>query len=101
MKVIATAKGTLSLQDVDDLKSLSIVSEGDPASLERALSGAGRLDPDAVHAWIAPAELQKLAARQDDASWQDGFARMLAFAEGRGWVDKQSGDIRAHIVRAT
>lgn len=100
MKLVASAEGALSLEGADDLRSLSLVAEGDDAALARALAGAGRIDADRAHAWVAPAALDRLAGRQDDAGWREGFAAMLAFAHSRGWVDQATGEVRVHIVRS-
>jgi hypothetical protein len=89
-----TAAAEVLLEDPAEFRRFSI--RFDPgardAAGEAALARVARPDGDA--AWVSEAWLRAQAG--GDAAWNDGFARMLDFARGRGWVDG-AGGIRAHI----
>jgi hypothetical protein len=92
--IAVAADGRISLAEPDDFRRFSIrLAEGEPA--RRAMAAALRPDGE-DHAWV-PADLVRRLAG-GDAAWEEGFAKMLAFATGRGWVDGD-GAIRAHIER--
>lgn len=48
------------------------------------------------HLWLDPAALTELADRTEDEAWQAQLARMVGYAESKGWCDKH-GRVRAHV----
>jgi hypothetical protein len=49
------------------------------------------------HTWVHPDALRSMAGeRADDPDWAAGLAKMVAYAESKGWV-REDGAIRAHI----
>ncbi|WP_426954332.1 hypothetical protein [Muricoccus radiodurans] len=97
MQVRITRDGTVLLTGPDDFRRFSILFDPGArgsAPAEAALARVARPDGDA--AWVSEAALRDLAPRAGEADWQEGFAGMVAYARGRGWVDDQ-GAIRAHI----
>lgn len=54
------------------------------------------LEKDA-HVYVRPDQLRELAGSSaDDAEWIKELDRMVAYAQGKGWV-RPDGAIRAHI----
>ncbi len=101
MFVRITAGGEALLEEPDDFRRFSI--RFDPgargtAVAEAALRRVAR--PDGEAAWVSEAALRRMAPRAADPAWAEGFARMLAFARSRGWVD-EAGGIRAHLEAET
>jgi hypothetical protein len=95
--VIDLSGATASLRQPDEFTRLSVALEGD-GDLAQAVqrSGLGRLHPDGEHVVVDPAALRVLAGPAADASWDEGFAGMCAYAAGKGWVEPDGG-VLAHI----
>lgn len=101
MIIILSADRTPRLDDPDNFRAFKIVAPKnmDAAALTRALGTLGRL-ADNDHAWIDEAALRQLANRPNDKTWHDNATAMLAYARKSGWIDAETGAIRAHIERA-
>jgi hypothetical protein len=93
---------TPHLDDADNFRAFKIVAPQsmDRAALTRALGTLGRLHDDSAHAWIDEAALRQLANRPDDKTWHDSATAMIGYARKSGWIDAETGAIRAHIERA-
>ncbi|MFT8243229.1 hypothetical protein [Roseomonas sp. BN140053] len=90
---------TPHLEDTDDLKRFKLVMEAPRTALPQlrdALDGVLRLQDDAV-AWVSRDWLLRNAPRANDPAWQEGWNGMLAVAQKYGWIEADTGDIRAHI----
>jgi hypothetical protein len=69
----------VALREPDDFKSFKVVLRGED------------------HAHVDPEEIARFAApRSEDPAWQEGMAKMLAFAADHGWV-RDDGAVRAHV----
>ena len=93
---------TPRLDEADNFRAFKIVAPAimDRAALTNALGTLGRLDASAdTHAWIDEAALRKLANRPDDKAWHEGASAMLDYARRAGFIDAETGAIRAHIER--
>lgn len=55
---------------------------------------------DDHHALVSIDLVPTLAGRPADASWQQGYAEMVAKAREHGWIDPERQAIQAHIERA-
>lgn len=77
---LSTIPPQLSLTDPEDCTALSLeVLESD-------------------HAFITPEVLRELATEsQRSPDWEDRFAKMIAYADSRGWVRAEDSAIRVHI----
>jgi hypothetical protein len=93
--IAVTAEGRIELEQPDDFGRFSIRLASSDAA-ECAISAALRLD-GADHAWVPPDLVRGLAGNADPR-WEDGFVKMLSFADTHGWRDAH-GAIRAHIER--
>jgi hypothetical protein len=89
MRLRVAADGTAMLEEPDDFTRFAV-----RAAPGVALDGIGRVEGS--HAWVPPATLRRLAPRAGTPEWDQGFGRMLAYAEGKGWVDAE-GAVRAHV----
>lgn len=95
-----TGAGEAVLEEAGDFRRFSIRFDAGARGSGPAEAALARLArPDEEAAWVCPEALRRLSPRGEDVEWQRGFARMVAFAETRGWVD-QAGRIRAHIEAA-
>ena len=94
--------GEISLINAEDFKSLKACADGevlDAGILLRVFEGLGSVDADMKHVWIAPdAFVSRLAAGQDE-QWLARFNAMVAGAAKYGFVDADTGAVRAHIER--
>jgi hypothetical protein len=91
--LINLTAGAATLEDIDNFKAFKVTTKLPPSEIPGALAGAGRFED--AHAWIDPAWL-KANGRPTDPAWLGGLDKMLAYAQGAGWVDAH-GAIRAHI----
>ena len=75
---------------------------GDPEALAAALSaaGVGHLLPSG-EAMINTQAIGRMAEGRVPADWDDHFAAMLRYAEGKGWLDDAGEAIQAHIEWVT
>ena len=95
MHVLIAADGTLSLQDVDNLKGFSIV-ESDAGSAASALAKIGE-PAEENHYWLSAEEVLALSPRKDDQEWVDGFWAMLRKVEAYGFSDMENKRVKAHV----
>jgi hypothetical protein len=88
------------LVDAEKFDGFKVTLRGgdDPAAADAALAALGeRLDGD--HVAIAPDTVRRLAGPlAGDPEWESGFAAMVDYARGKGWLVGES--IRAHVERA-
>jgi hypothetical protein len=103
--VIDLAEERVILAEPEDFGHFSVSVEdegGDAAEREATLARVvgetdlGRLSADGSHVAVDPLALRSLAGPSAGPAWEDGFARMCAFAAGKGWVEAD-GAILAHI----
>jgi hypothetical protein len=92
MRILVGPGGVVSLEDPDDFTRFAVVAASGVA-LPGGLPGIVR---DADHAWVSPEALRRLAPQSGTPDWEAGFARMLAYAASKSWVNAE-GAIRAHI----
>ncbi|SFK22392.1 hypothetical protein [Falsiroseomonas stagni] len=97
MLIRITGAGEAMLVDPEDFRRFSIRFDAGARGSEPAEAALARLArPDGEAAWVCPEALRRLSPCGEDVEWRQGVARMVAFAETRGWVD-QAGRVRAHI----
>jgi len=95
---LGTGTPSVTLVDPQDFSSFRVLARGggDRARLTQALEPYGRLTDDGG-ALIAPDGLQQLAGEHaQDVEWQRRLEAMLEYARARGWIDAETGAIRAH-----
>jgi len=95
MIIAIDASGHVALNEATDFKGFKVTTPNtDGAFLTKALSAAGRYDGS--HAWIAQSWLID-QGKTNGAAWREGFDKMAAFAQSKGWIE--SGAIRAHVEK--
>lgn len=99
MHVQVDDDGDARLFEVDDFKSFKLVAGRTVDTLpqlRQSLSGVvGKMDDR--HAWVRQAWLRTENGSPRPAAWQQQFGELLAYAGSKGWIDTESGDVRAHI----
>lgn len=95
MRLLISTGGTLSLEDVDNLKGFSIV-ESTPGTAATALSEIGE-PAEENHYWLSADSVVALSARKGDQTWVDGFWAMLKKVEAYGFSDMEKKRVKAHV----
>ena len=87
----------VALRQVEDCTAFSVRVRGERAGLAAALeaTGVGRMDGD--EALIGVDAVRGLAAGRVGEGWEDDFAAMCDYAEGKGWIADEGRSIRAHV----
>ncbi len=98
MRVIVGAE-ELAVAEAEALTELSVVCLGRRDDLASALhdAGLGELEEES-YAWLDIEGLRSLARRAvvgPTREWEQGFAAMISYARGRGWV--RGVRVRAHV----
>lgn len=86
----------VALLDAEDFHHFSVRLAGAGSAEALQASGTGRLI-NPTEAFVAVAAVRRLAARDTDESWNEGFAAMLRFAQRHGWLSEDGSEIRAHL----
>lgn len=68
----------------------------DEAAVAGVLGDAGRV-AGAGHVWVRATAVEGWAGAAADDAWRDGYAKMLAYAAGKGWLDESGEFVQAHI----
>jgi hypothetical protein len=90
---------TIELAEPEDCKRFHVAARGgDRELLSAALPahGVGRL-LESGEAMIEVAAVRRMAAGRVPGGWDDDFAGMLRYAEGKGWLDGTGEAIQAHV----
>jgi hypothetical protein len=94
-----TSGQKIELLQPEDFRRFMVQIEGHPDTLEAArdaFDGIARLE-DENTAWVHVSALRSWHGLQESTNWQEGLSRMIDKARPYGWIDSQTGDIRAHI----
>jgi predicted transcriptional regulator len=92
------ARGVLEIVEPSDFKSFAVRIHGAGEENDELLDLAA-VKRDRSHAWIAERWLREWPPLKDETWWQEGLSKMMAVAARFGWVDKETGSVRAHIER--
>lgn len=98
---LAPRPPVVSLEEPDDTKRFHVAvrggRRGDLALVFGALvdAAAGRLEGD--DAWITVDAIRRLAAGRVGPGWDDDLTAMLGYAGSKGWFDRATHAIRAHV----
>ena len=93
------ANDVVELAEHDNFRAFKIVVKGTTADLERArrsLAGVAQLT-DSTTGWVSADALSKWPTVMGDPEWQLKLFAMIEKARPHGWIDPQSGAIKAHI----
>ena len=92
------ARGVLEIVEPSDFKSFAVRIHGAGKENDELLDLAA-VKRDRSHAWVAERWLREWPPLKDETWWQEGLSKMMAVAARFGWVDKETGSVRAHIER--
>jgi len=89
--------GSASLEEPDDVRSFKVVIQARCAEdkVAQALMPIGRL-VDREKAFIKPDAIRRLARGRVAADWGQSLDGMIRYADSKGWIDPESGEIQAH-----
>ncbi|PXY30504.1 hypothetical protein [Prauserella flavalba] len=88
----------LRLLDPDDFSAFAVVL-ADDVDLARAEREVPQVRfAGSSHAWVDPDWL-RAAGGYDTGSRAENLARMLRYADTKGWLHPTSGEVAAHVVR--
>ena len=88
------------LLEADDFHRFSVRLVGDGAAEALRASGTGRLISTS-EAFVSVDAVRKLAGRETDESWDEGFSAMLRYAQSHGWLSSDGSEIKAHLESET
>jgi hypothetical protein len=97
MKVIVDGMaGIVTAEETDDLNALSVqLRSTDEELAVKVLGDYGRLAGS--HVWLDIESLKSFAPMPRSCSWDERFAKTMAYARSKGWVDETGKFVRAHI----
>ena len=99
MFISIAENGALKLEDVDAMKSFSIVEKEGSATDGKAINALKAIAKPAEdnHYWIEIDAVIGLSPRRDDQEWVDAFWQMLKAVEPYGYVDMENRLVKAHV----
>ncbi len=90
---------SIELAEPENFRSFKVVVRGTAAELPRAresLAGIAELT-DSSTAWVSAETLRNWPTVKNHSAWQQGLAAMIEKARPHGWIDPQSGAVKAHV----
>ena len=96
MYILIDQNGSLSLQDVDNMKEFSIRAENENVDRSKLLSIAQPAEDD--HYWINRAFVIQLSEKAADHEWLEQFNQMLKMVEPYGYYNSETNKIKVHFV---
>lgn len=98
MYVQISADGNVSLEDIDNFKAFSIVTdllvENWPPNVKAMMSAA-----DESRFWLDADAVIDLSPKHGDTAWVDQFWAILKAAERYGFSDVEGRRIKAHVSK--
>ena len=97
--IVRIGESSAAVEQADDLQRLSVVCDGGPSRAGIVLRNSGLGDiGDGGAAMLDVAALRDLAvATATRPDWPDGWAAMIRYASGKGWVSGDGRIVRAHL----
>ena len=99
MYIQINAGGELSLEEIEDLKSFSIVDNSNDVQRSELDKISTKAEND--HYWIDVEPVISLSAKSNDPLWIDSFWQMLKAAEPYGYSDMVKKQVKAHVKRTS
>ncbi|KRR25494.1 hypothetical protein CQ14_40155 [Bradyrhizobium lablabi] len=88
--------GEVQLAEPFDFCGFKLVLKGTHAAKPSDLNGITLVDQDNA---LVPVDLVPPGCPKDNETWEAAYAKMVASARERGWIDDKVNAIRAHIER--
>lgn len=95
MYILIDQNGSLSLQDVENMKAFSVRAQSEDVDRSKLLAIAQPVENE--HYWIDVAAVIELSERSTDLEWVEGFSRMLKKVEPYGYYDIKTQKVKAHF----
>lgn len=102
MFIYITDDGRLSLKEIDNMKSFSIVEQTSGSQQGSAAEALKLIAEPAEenHFWLDAEAVVALSSRAGDQQWVDAFWSMLKAAEPYGFSDIERKRVKAHVTSA-
>lgn len=99
MIIVITAEGHAELREPDEFRGFKIAADAalSPAALGRALAGLASIEADGRTAWVKCRAVKRLRGPDAPPAWISAFDKMVESVRRFGWVDDETGSVRAHI----
>ena len=99
---VTPQNGSVELVDPHAFDGFHVEAPADatPSEVSAALGTAEAGSPSNDHVWVRVDQVRGLAPA-GDATWSAGFEAMLAYAQGKGWMNAGGDMIMAHLVAAS
>lgn len=95
MHILINNNGELSLEDLDNLKSFSIIDKTENSNLTNLLMISQPAEDN--HYWIDADAVIALSSKAEDPKWVENFWSMLSRVEKYGYSDMENKRVKAHI----
>jgi hypothetical protein len=94
---IRVTGSSVSLEEPEDTRKLSITVGAPSEDLDQVLRGSGWGMTDGAEALIDVEVLRRAASGRVTANWNDDFKIMIDYARSRGWLSPDERFVRAHV----
>ncbi|MFC7049896.1 hypothetical protein [Emcibacter nanhaiensis] len=98
MQIIVSDSGVI-LEEADRFDGFKIVSGLEIEEVEGKLAGSVGYADGQDNFFIRREWIVSQAPAAGQAGWQQNFEKMINYAASHGWVDSETGAIRAHVER--
>ena len=98
MQILVSDSGVV-LEEADRFDGFKIVSGLEIEEIERKLAGSVGYADGQDNFFIRREWIVSEAPSSDQTDWQSNFEKMINYAANHGWVDTETGAIRAHVER--
>ena len=95
MHILIHQDGALSLEEHEEMKSLSVVDTTNNTNRSALENISVPTEDD--HYWIEADAVIALAPQAADAQWVENFWKMLKAVEHYGYFDKENKRVKAHV----
>jgi hypothetical protein len=98
MYILIAADGSISLEEVDDMRRFSIIENSEVAKSSSFLAIAESAEEG--HYWVDAESVIELSALGGDQQWIDEFWHMLKRVEPYGYSDLVNKRVKAHVEKS-
>lgn len=95
MYILIDQNGSLSMQDVDNMKAFSVRAQSEDVDRSKLLAIAQPAEDE--HYWIAVDAVINFTERSTDPIWLEEFSQMLKKVEPYGYYDTNTQKVKAHL----
>ncbi len=88
---------TASIQEPEVLTAFHIESPEHKEDLVASIIGNGAEPAGDTHVWVSIEWITHDVKGKVSDNWEDDFAGMVQYAQGKGWVNETGTHLKAHI----